>query len=120
MNLYLKTTQEKLGQLQVADHFWTRLKGRMGENPQGPHSNKGLWIVPCNAVHTFGMRGALDLVFVGPDLKVLKLAFDVKPGAAMVSCFQAHSVMEFFCGHLDTSKLKVGDELQIRAEAVTV
>ena len=48
--------------LVIADGFFARLVGWMGRErlPQ----DQALWLVPCRAVHTLGMRCALDLVFL--------------------------------------------------------
>src|SRR5690606_10494647 len=42
--------------------FAGRLRGLIARPLPAPGS--GLWIEPCAAVHTFGVRGPLDLVFV--------------------------------------------------------
>jgi uncharacterized protein len=39
----------------------------------------GLLIPRCSSVHTFGMRFALDLLFLGPDDEVLEILRAVPP-----------------------------------------
>jgi len=46
----------------VADRPATRNKGLLGRNSLA--SGEGLWIVPCEAIHTFGMRFPIDLVYL--------------------------------------------------------
>lgn len=41
---------------------------------------EGLLIVPCNSIHTFGMRFAVDVAFLDREGRVLKLAHGVPPG----------------------------------------
>src|ERR1039457_3053019 len=46
--------------LEVADSGPKRNKGLLGRDRLA--RGEGLWIVPCEAVHTFGMRFPIDLV----------------------------------------------------------
>ena len=54
----------------VATGLWTRLVGLawLDELPEGC----GLLIPWCRSVHTFGMRFALDVDFLGADGRVLR------------------------------------------------
>jgi uncharacterized membrane protein (UPF0127 family) len=57
----------------------------------------GLRILKCNSVHTFGMRFALDLVWLGRGGRVLRVDHDVRPGR-MKLCVRARSVVETCAG----------------------
>jgi uncharacterized protein len=48
--------------VRVADGFWSRVRGLIGTPPLQP--DQGLLLKPCRAVHTVGMRQALDVVFL--------------------------------------------------------
>ena len=68
-----------------------RLAGlaRIAEIPEG----WALWLPRCRSVHTFGMRFALDLVWLGGEGEVLRV--DAAVGALrMRSCLRARSVVE--------------------------
>ena len=39
----------------------------------------GLWIAPCFSIHTFGMRFALDLIWLGRDRRVRSITAAVPP-----------------------------------------
>jgi len=52
---------------QTATTFWARLKGLMGQTEFLP-----LLIPNCRAVHTFGMKVPLDLVWLDANYKVLR------------------------------------------------
>ena len=41
-------------------------------------AGEGLWIVPCEAVHTFGMKFPIDVVYVSKQKKVLKIRDNMK------------------------------------------
>lgn len=62
-----------------------------------PVPGAGLWIEPCRGVHTFGVRGPLDLVFVCRRGFVLRICEDVRPGALRV-VLRARAVLELRAG----------------------
>ena len=59
-----------------------------------PGRHRGLWLKPCNAVHTFGLGYAIDVVFLDAAGKVLKTVHVLRPNR-FAWCRQAHSVVEF-------------------------
>ncbi len=73
---------------------------------------EGLWIVPCEAVHTIGMRFAIDIVFINRKRKVLKVRHAV-PRWRFAGCLRAHSVLELPAGVCDATRTARGDELQL-------
>ncbi len=64
-------------QIDVADTSAKRNQGLLKhkELSQG----HGLWIVPCESVHTFFMRFAIDLVYMDRRYKVKKVRSAVGP-----------------------------------------
>ena len=70
----------------------------------------GLWIVPCEGVHTFWMKFRIDVVFLSKKRKVLKIRKDMKQWR-MAWCLRAHSVLEFPSGTLDETGTVPGDQL---------
>jgi uncharacterized membrane protein (UPF0127 family) len=96
-------------QVEVADRGAKRRKGLLGRD--GLEPGEGLWIVPCESVHTFGMRFAIDLVYVDRKLRVRKVRSGVPPWR-MSACFSAHSVIELASGAALAAKTQVGDQLQ--------
>ena len=75
-------------------------------------SGTGLWIVPCESVHTFFMKFPIDLVYLDKRRKVRKVRNAV-PAWRMSACFAAHSVLELPAGTAAATGTKVGDELVI-------
>jgi uncharacterized membrane protein (UPF0127 family) len=61
----------------VARSYGERRRGlaRMAPLPD----DRGLRILRCNSVHTFGMRFALDLVWLGADGSVVRVDREVPP-----------------------------------------
>jgi uncharacterized membrane protein (UPF0127 family) len=60
-----------------AARFGQRLVGRMGSPPLRP--GEGLLLRPCASVHTCFCRGAMDLVFLDGEDRVLAVAASVRP-----------------------------------------
>ena len=78
---------------------WQRLLGLMLRRyPPGPRS--GVWLRPCWAVHTFGMRYPIDVAFIDSRGKVLK--FVTLPPWCAAICVGAASVIETRVGCVDT------------------
>jgi uncharacterized protein len=59
-----------------------------------------LHIPQCPAVHTFGMRFALDLIWLRKDGTVARVDRDVAPGRMRI-CVSARSVIETVAGQAD-------------------
>ena len=52
----------------------------------------GLWIVPCNSIHSIGMKFVFDAVFLDKDLRVVHLMREMRPWQISKMVFSAHSV----------------------------
>ena len=74
-------------------------------------TGSGLWIIPCEAIHTFGMKVRLDVVFLDKHLQVRKISSDLGPWRMSV-CLRAHSVLELPAGAVARSGTKLGDRLE--------
>jgi len=72
----------------------------------------GLWIMPCESVHTFFMKFPIDLVYLDRKHKVRKVRHRV-PAWRLSACLLAHSVLELPAGTIEETQTAVGDELQI-------
>jgi uncharacterized membrane protein (UPF0127 family) len=97
--------------VEVADTGPRRNKGLLGISGLGP--GEGLWIVPCEAVHTFAMKFALDLIYLDRQKRVVKVRSNVRPGRISGS-MRAHSVIELPVGVIQASFTQKGDQLEIQ------
>jgi uncharacterized membrane protein (UPF0127 family) len=80
--------------VRVARSRWARLRGlALRREPPG----EALLIPRCRSVHTFGMRFALDLVWLGRGGRVLRIDRDVPPWR-LRSCRGAVEVLELAAG----------------------
>lgn len=95
--------------VEVADHGATRGKGLLGRDnlPAG----EALWIIPCEAVHTFGMRFPIDLVYIDRNKQVKKVRSAVRPWR-MSGCLSAHSIIELPSGTVRATRTEPGDTLE--------
>ena len=73
---------------------------------------EGLWIVPCESVHTFFMKFPIDLVYLDKRRKVKKVRHAV-PAWRLSACLFAHSVLELPAGTVRQSGTVAGDELVV-------
>jgi uncharacterized protein len=71
---------------------------------------QGLWINPCESVHTFFMRFPIDLVYIDKNLKVKKVRHAV-PAWRMSMCLTARSIIELPAGAAAESGTQAGDQL---------
>lgn len=95
--------------LEIADSGRKRSKGLLGRDGLGP--GEGLWIVPCESVHTFFMQFAIDLVYLDRNNKVRKVRSAVPPWR-LSACLSAHSVVELPAGTVVQTETQRGDLLQ--------
>lgn len=67
-----------------------------------PPEEEALWIPRCSAIHTFGMRFSLDLVWLDGSGHVVRFDHGVKPGR-ICRCREAESVIERAAGPGDAA-----------------
>lgn len=94
----------------VADSSAKRRTGLLKHERLEP--GEGLWIVPCESVHTFFMKFPIDLVYLDKRRKVKKVRHAV-PAWRLSACLSAHSVLELPAGTVKQTGTAVGDELEV-------
>ena len=94
----------------VASTSKTRNKGLLGRDGLG--AGEGLWIVPCEAIHMFFMRFAIDAVFLDRSKRVTKIAHSLKPWRIAFSV-RAHSVIELPAGVALATNTEPGDQIEV-------
>ena len=78
----------------------------------GLENGEGLWIIPCEAVHTFFMTFALDLVYIDRKHRIRKVVRNVAPWRVS-ACLSARSIIELPAGTIDATGSEPGDQLEI-------
>jgi uncharacterized membrane protein (UPF0127 family) len=95
--------------VEVADTGATRRRGLLGRKTLP--SGEGLWIAPCEAVHTCGMQFPIDLIYLDRSRCVKKLRHAVPPWR-LSACLSAHSVLELAAGSIRKTQTNPGDILE--------
>jgi hypothetical protein len=90
------------------------LKYRTALSPEA-----GLWIAPCEAIHTFGMHIAIDALFLDRNFRVRKIRTELPP-RKFAFCIRAYSVLELAAGAAANAATRAGDQLEfeINGEAL--
>ena len=95
--------------VEVADTSARRSVGLLKHSALAP--GEGLWIVPCEGIHTFFMKFAIDVVYIDRKRRVRKLIRALKPWRISF-CLPAHSVLELAPGAIESSQTQRGDQLE--------
>jgi uncharacterized protein len=98
---------------EVADTSEKRRTGLLKHDRLEP--GQGLWIVPCESVHSFFMKFAIDLVYLDRNKKVRKVRHRMVPWRVS-ACLSAHSILELPAGAVAASGTQKGDQLEIVEE----
>lgn len=99
----------------LADRGWRaakmleRLKGLLGRS--GLEAGEGIHIEPCNSIHTFFMRFAIDVLFLDRAGTIVR-AFEAIPPWRLTRIYpKAHSVVELPPGTLAATGTYEGDRV---------
>lgn len=95
---------------QVADTSATRRKGLLGR--QTFNVGEGLWISPCESIHTCGMKFPIDVIFLDRKKRVRKVRASIVPWRLSI-CLLAHSVLELPAGTIRRTQTRRGDQLEL-------
>src|SRR6185369_11339115 len=100
--------------LSPAHTHWTRLKGLLGTS--NLEAGTGLWIRPSKQVHMFGMRYAVDLVFLDDRLHVVHTVSEQQPNTLSPKVKTATSVLELPAGTLSRVGVVAGSSIDIQGD----
>jgi uncharacterized membrane protein (UPF0127 family) len=94
----------------IADTSPARQRGLLKHT--GLAEGEGLWIVPCEGVHSFFMKFAIDVVFINKKRVVVKVRPNMVKSRLALS-FRAHSTIELPVGMIEKSRTAAGDQLEL-------
>lgn len=97
---------------EVARSFCKRAKGLLGRSFKEFSQGNALWIVPCDGVHTFGMRFPIDVAYLDAEGRILRIYHQLAPFRIAALSLKAKSVLELPPGTLDQTNTDVGDRLE--------
>jgi uncharacterized membrane protein (UPF0127 family) len=96
--------------VEVAATSETRRRGLLGR--AGLEAGTGLWLVPCEWVHMFGMKFAIDIVVLDKNDFVVGVQEALKPGWIGKLFWRAHSTLELPLGAIRSSRTVKGDRIE--------
>ena len=98
----------------IADSFWTRGKGLLGR--KSLPEDEGIYLAPGKSIHMFGMKFAIDVVFLTKGDVVADLTENLKIGRMYNA--KAHGghkpwgALELPPGTVARSGTRIGDQLK--------
>jgi uncharacterized membrane protein (UPF0127 family) len=96
----------------VADTLLTRVVGLLRD--QGLAEGNGLWIVPCNSIHSIAMKFVFDAVFLDRNLRVVHFMREMKPWRISPIKSGTHGVLELPAGTIARSGTQLGDQVELQ------
>src|SRR5213593_3356041 len=102
--------------LRLAHTHWARLRGLLGTKRLDP--GDGLWLRPCRQIHMFGMRYAVDAVFLDERQRVVRALSGLAPWRLSPWVRDAESVLELPAGTVVRARLAEGAQVVIEGEPV--
>ena len=86
-----------------------RMKGLLGRTKL--EAGAGLWILPCNSVHTWFMKFPIDVIFLDANKKIVRTEENLRPWRITRIVLKARSVLEIESGTVSRFGLIAGDQL---------
>lgn len=102
----------ELATVEVATSAFMRARGLLGRAGLPPA--RALWLAPCRAIHTIGMRFAIDIVFLDRRSTVVALFAAVPPTRVVWGGWRARGALELAAGECARLGVRRGDALQMR------
>jgi len=109
--LNTRTNQIIASKVTIADTFLSRLIGLL--NKKELPDNTGLWIIPCNSIHTFGLKFNIDVIFLNKDNVIVYLIENMDKNKMSPIIFPAHSVLEVVPGSIKDSGTATGHKIAV-------
>lgn len=112
MQIINKTKDTRVSENAVmATSVFSRMKGLLGR----ASLNKGeaLILNPCNSIHTFFMRFAIDVLFVDKQGRIIKACKNIKPYRITPIYLRSSFVIELPVGTIDSSGTSKSDRLAL-------
>ena len=97
--------------VRLADTFWRRLIGLISSPKL--HPQEGLWITPCQRIHTLGMRWPIDVLMLNDAGTVVSLTEKLGICRLGPSGQHAGSALELASGSIGKYGFALGDQLTL-------
>lgn len=97
---------------QFAATFGERLKGLLGRSSLS--DNQALILKPCTSIHTFFMRFAIDVLFLGKDNRIVKVVQNIHPNRLSPIVWASQMAIELPAGKITQTNTQTGDSIEFR------
>lgn len=97
--------------VEVADGPLSRLKGLIGRDEL--NDGEGLLLTPCQAVHMYGVRFPVDVVFLDDTYAVVAVYQALEPGTRTQTHREARYALKLPVGSIAKAGLGLGDRLEV-------
>ncbi len=105
-----RTSGEQVAQdVRRSDGLVSKTIGLMFRGTLG--AGEGLWLIPCNGLHTFGMRFSIDVIVLDSSMRVLNIIHALRPFRVVPPTPRAHSLIELAAG--GAHGVSIGDRLEV-------
>ena len=94
----------------IAANMWARMRGLLGHPPL--ESGEGLVLQGEQAIHTFGMSFAIDVLFLDRAGRVIHLIQAMPPWRASPILWQGRDVLELPAGKITATGTALGDQIE--------
>jgi len=91
---------------------FARMRGLLGV--EGLPPGEGLWICPCNSIHSLGMAFEFDALFLDGGMRVVALYRRFRKNRLSRIYWDARGVLELPEGTIERTGTEVGDEIEFR------
>jgi uncharacterized membrane protein (UPF0127 family) len=90
----------------------SRRRGLLGRECMD--ADEGVYIVPTQWIHMFGMRFPIDVAFLHSSGRVLHVHHGLRPNRLSRLVWRAEGALELHAGTLSATGTKVGDIIELR------
>lgn len=118
MSAFVRAINSSKGGIVLANRvLWAttsqqRRRGLLGRDQLD--SDEGMYIVPCEWIHTFGMRFPIDVAFLSKEGRVLTVHHHLHANRLSKISLRAEGALELAAGRLEETGTTVGDMIEFR------
>lgn len=105
-----RTSESVASSVEIADTRKAKRRGLLGRASLA--SGSAMLLPSCCAVHTVGMRFAIDVAFLDAGGRIRKIVRNLPPWRIAMAPGAAMTI-ELAAGGLDAQAVRVGDELRV-------
>lgn len=108
--IVIRKNGEQIATALHAKGYFARLRGLLGRSLD---EDGGLMLSPCSAIHTIGMRYAIDAVYLDRSWRVLRVDESLNPGRVLPPQRGGKHVLELRAGRAKQCAIATGDILEV-------